>query len=323
MMTDKIAFLYPGQGSQHLGMGLDLYQTYSEARKIYDRADSFLGFSLSRLCFEGPEEELNKDLNAQLAVYTQSCCTTEILKTQNVLPDAVTGYSSGFYAAAYAAACFDFIQGLAIVKRAGEILLEEGRKIDGGVAVIFGLSRKEVVGICEQVKNVYAAIINTPRQIIISGLNISIKKAMELSLKAGALDVYMLHAGTAYHSGFMEPGSKRFLDEIKDRPLKNPKIPLMSYLTLDYILDQKKLKHVMATQLSGPVLWADLIKKLGNKNTSLLVEVGPGAVIFKTARWIDRKLEIVNTSTKEELKRAAKKVKVLKNRENDSINRCE
>ena len=307
-MPRNTVFLYPGQGSQHVGMGFDIYQDHSEMRQIFDRADRFLGFSLSRLCFEGPIEELNQDLNAQLAIYTLSCGLTEILKKQNIRPGAVTGYSSGFYAAAYAAGCFDFSYGLEIVWRAGKILIDEGHKINGSMAVIFGLPFKQVARICQQLKNAQVAIINTPRQIIISGLHASIKKAMALSLDAGALDAYILPAATAYHSGFMKKSRERFLNEIKDQYLKSPLVPLMSYFTLDYVNSQKELKEIMASQLSNPVLWVDLIKKLGhNNNKRLLIEVGPGAVLFRTVRWIDRKFEIVITATEEKLKKAINK----------------
>ena len=306
-MPRNTVFLYPGQGSQHVGMGFDIYQEHSEMRQIFDRADRFLGFSLSRLCFEGPIEELNQDLNAQLAIYTLSCGLTEILKKQNIRPVAVTGYSSGFYAAAYAAGCFDFSYGLEIVWRAGKILIDEGHKINGSMAVIFGLPFKQVARICQQLKNVQVAIINTPRQIIISGLHASIKKAMELSLDAGALDAYILPVATAYHSGFMKKSRERFLNEIKDQYLKSPLVPLMSYFTLAYVSGQKELKEIMASQLSNPVLWVDLIKKLGHNNNRLLIEVGPGAVLFRTVRWIDRKFEIVITATEEKLKKAINK----------------
>lgn len=306
-MARNTVFLYPGQGSQHVGMGLDLYQNYNDMRQIFDQADRFLGFSLSRLCFEGPTEELNQDLNAQLAIYTLSCGLTELLKKQNVRPDALAGYSSGFYAAAYAAGCFDFSYGLEIVWRAGKILLDEGRKINGSMAVIFGLPFKQVARICQQVKNVQVAIINTPRQIIISGLQTSIKKAMEFSLNAGALDAYVISVATAYHSGFMEKCRERFLNDIKDKCLKSPLVPLMSYFTLDYVNDQKELKEIMASQLSNPVLWVDLIKKLGHNNNRLLIEVGPGAVLFRTVRWIDRKFEIVITATEKGLNNAINK----------------
>ena len=246
-------FLYPGQGSQHVGMGLDLYQSYSEARKIFDHADRLLGFSLSRCCFEGPEEELNRDLNAQLAVYTVSCALTDILMTQNIFPSVVSGYSSGFYSAAYAAGCFDFEGGLHIVKRAGEILLDEGQKIEGSMAVIFGLPLEEVKHICRQAGDAEVAIINTPRQIVISGIGPSVTKAMEISLTEGALDVYNISVATAYHSKFMENSSTRFLRELGDVHLKDPQLPLISYLSLEALPNEKELKNIMAAQLSHPV----------------------------------------------------------------------
>lgn len=303
-MANNTVFLYPGQGSQHVGMGLDLYQTYPEVREIFDRADRHLKFSLSKLCFEGPEKELDQDLNAQLAIYTLSCGLTEVFRTKKILPDRVSGYSSGFYSAAYAADCFDFDYGLEIIRRAGEILLDEGRKLDGNMAVIFGLPLEKVVRICQQVRHAEPAIHNTPRQIIISGLGTSIKKAINLALKAGALDAYRLSVATAYHSQFMKPGSKRFLRKIKDHQLRNPKVLLMSYLTLDDVHDKSTLKNVMAEQLSGPVYWVELIQRLGLGNAKLLIEVGPGAVISRTVRWIDRNIETAYTATNEILDKA-------------------
>ena len=309
-MINSVVFLYPGQGSQHVGMGLDLYQTYPEARRIFDHADRLLGFSLSRLCFEGPGEKLNSDLNAQLAVYTVSCALTAVLKSENVLPDVVSGYSSGFYAAAYAAGCFDFAGGLHIVKRAGEIILDEGRKMEGSMAVIFGLSLEEVECICRQAGDVEVAILNTPRQTIISGISSSVRKAMEISLNDGALDAYKLSVATAYHSKFMENSSTRFLREIEDAHINDPQIPLISYFSLDALPTKEELKNMMAAQLSYPVLWVDLIKGLGDSNR-LFVEVGPGTVIFRTVRWINRNIEIMNTAKKEKLLEVIERCKVL------------
>jgi len=300
-VKNSVAFLYPGQGSQHVGMGLDLYQTYPEAREIFDHADRLLGFSLSRLCFEGPEEELNSDLNAQLAVYTVSCVLTDILMTQNILPCMVSGYSSGFYSAAYAAGCFDFAGGLHIVRQAGEILLDEGQKTEGSMAVIFGLSLEEVKHFCRQTGDVEVAILNTPRQIVISGISSSVTKAIEISLNEGALDAYKLSVATAYHSKFMENSGTRFLREFEDTHVNDPQIPLISYFSLDALPTGKELKKMMAAQLSHPVLWVDLVKKLGNRNNRLFVEIGPGATLFRTVRWIDRNIEIMNTTNNEKL----------------------
>ena len=299
-MQNNVTFLYPGQGSQQVGMGFDLYQTYPEARETFHKADQVLGFALSQLCFEGPEEELNRDLNAQLAVYTVSCIVTEVLRVHDVVPDVVSGYSSGFYAAAYAAGCFDFADGLLLVKRAGEILLDEGRKIDGSMAVIFGLSPEKVDSICQQVGNVHVAIHNTPQQIIISGIGSSVRKAMELSCNKGALDAYNISTATAYHSIFMQQSSARLLSEVKGDNLKDPQVPLFSYVLLESVPNKEELKKIMAAQLSGPVLWADLIKKL-HHNTILFIEVGPGAVISQTVKWVDRNIEIVNTDNQSRL----------------------
>lgn len=308
-MGNNIAFLYPGQGAQQTGMGFDLYQNYPVARQIFDQADRILDFSLSRLCFKGSQEELDRDLNAQLAVYTVSCILTAILKAHNIFPDIVSGYSSGFYAAAFAAGCFEFSYGLKLVKQAGEILLEEGRKIDGGMAVIFGLPFETVQDVCKQVGDVEVAILNTPRQMVISGISSSIKAAMELALKEGALDAYPLPVATAYHSGFMEKGSERFLREIATEDIKNAQVPVVSYHSLNRVTNKKDLINVMAVQLSSPVLWVDLIKKMDNNNNRLFLEVGPGAIIFRTVRWIDRNIEIMNSATADRFDMAIKRLK--------------
>jgi len=299
-MRNNLVFLYPGQGSQQVGMGLDLYHIYPEARNKFDQADNLLGFSIKRLCFEGPGEELNRDLNAQLAIYTVSCILTDVLRANNVLPDVVSGYSSGFYGAAYAAGCFDFATGLYLVKRAGEILLDEGLKIDGRMAVIFGLSIGEVESICQQVGDVEVSIANTPRQAIISGLNNSVGKAMEAALAQDGLDAYLLPVAVPYHSRFVEQSSSRLLDEIEEIHLRDPQLPLISYHFLESVVDKRHLKYVIASQLSHPVLWVDLIKKLRGCHR-LFVEVGPGAVISRTVRWIDRGIEIVKTGTNDML----------------------
>jgi [acyl-carrier-protein] S-malonyltransferase len=307
----KSIFLYPGQGSQKVGIGSDLYQSHAKARDLFDQADHILGFSLSRLCFEGPEEELQKDFNAQLAVYTLSCIITQVLRLHKVLPGIVSGYSSGFYAAAYAAGCFSFGAGLELVKKAGEILLDEGAKIDGAMAVIFGLPSENVARICEQVRDVEVAIRHTSTQNIISGIGSSVKKATELSLGEGAINAYVLPAATSYHSSFMKQSSIRLLREIEGIKLMNPRIPLVSYLSLKTVRNKTELRDIMAKQLSGPVLWVDLIRKLSSHYGGPFVEVGPGEAISRAVRWIDRNIEIVSTETNEKVLGVIKRSRVL------------
>jgi len=308
-VANNPVFLYPSQGSQYVGMGLDLYETYADAQRVFDQADHSLGFPLSRLCFEGPEEELNNDLNAQLAVYTVSCALTDILMNHTILPAAVAGYSSGFYAAAYAAGCCDFTYGLHLVKKAGEILLDEGKKFSGSMAVIFGLSPDKVQSICQQAGNVDVAIMNTPRQIVISGDQSSVKKAMDISLREEALDAYLLDTETAYHSIFMERSSTRFLKEIDESCLKDPEVPLISYSSLDFLPSRNDVKTIMAEQLRRPVLWIDVVRKLHDGTNNLFIEVGPGAVLFRTVRWIDRHIEIMVTTKRENVMKVIERQK--------------
>jgi len=278
-------------------MGLDFYTAFPAARRMFDEADRFLGFSLSRLCFEGPEELLREDLNAQLAVYTVSCIITDILKAEHITPAAVSGYSSGFYAAAYGAGCFDFIRGLSIARRAGELILEAGRAHAGSLAVIFGLSVDEVEEVCRMAGQVEVAIRNTSRQTVISGLKKSVEKAMKLSREKGALDAYPLPVAAAYHSRFVQQSSLRFLQEMQEDGLRTPDIPLLSYLTLQPVSGPRELLTVMADQLSRSVFWVDVITQLRHAHKGQWFEVGPGAVIARTVRWIDRGIEVLNTAT--------------------------
>jgi len=294
-LSSQLVFLYPGQGSQQVGMGKNIYEQHEEARIIFDRADRILGFSLSGLCFEGPERELNHDLTAQLAVFTLGCALTAVLEKKKILPDAASGYSSGFYAAAYAAACFDFDTGLTMVKRAGELLLDEASRTKGCMAVIFGLPREVVEKICRHTNGAEIAIVNTARQIIVSGVESAVKKVMAISLKEGALDAYKLSAAAPYHSSFMSSAGSFFLRELRDMEVDKPEIPLLSYHTLKKVTGVASLKMVMAMQLSHPLLWVDLIKAIHRPDT-LFVELGAGSVIARTVRWIDRKIDIVSIS---------------------------
>jgi malonyl CoA-acyl carrier protein transacylase len=297
MTSNSIGFVYPGQGAQQVGMGADLCDACALAGKRFQEADNFLGYPLQNICIEGPPEILAQDLNAQLGIYTISTIVTDLLKSQHIVPDLCTGYSSGFYAAAYAAGCFDFLTGLLIVKKAGEILLKKGQALDGGMAVIFGLPHEQVLAISRKIGPVDIAIHNTPRQIIISGLKPGIEAVMAEAMREGALDTNWLPAATAYHSRFMEDAGKSLQQEIDRNSLSAPRIPLYSYTTTQPVMDRDDLINVMAMQLSHPVLWVDLIRKLGHNHLNTLVEIGPGTMLSRSIRWIDRQIDMLDTTS--------------------------
>jgi len=290
---EPLIFLYPGQGAQQVGMGLDLYERFGEARRRFAQADRFLGYSLSKLCFEGPPAELNRDLTSQLAVYVVSCILTDLLAGQQIFPSATSGYSSGFYAAGYAAGCYDFEQGLDIVRRAGEILLAEERKLEGTMGTIFGLSRDKVQVICNRIDSLEIGIFNTPSQMIVSGPRSAVLQALQAAKEQGALDAYLICAAVPYHSSRLEPCSRQLQAELQDTVLRDPELPLFSYLNLAPVRNQNEFKEIIAVQLSRPVFWVDLVRKL---QPGLIVEVGPGLVLSRAIRWIDRGAEVIPTS---------------------------
>lgn len=303
-MTSRLAFLYPGQSQQRVGMGRDLFQHHPAMRQFFDAADSALGFKLSRICFEGPEDLLNQDLNSQLAIYVHACAVTEILKDAGVMPDLLTGYSSGFYGAAYGAGCYDFLDGLKVVKQAGELLLEQAARFQGAMGVIFGLSVREVQALCRSQGDVQVAIFNTPRQLIVSGRKDRVQGVVESAMEKDALDGYLLPAVTAYHSGFMKPAGDALLEAMDTGKLRTPRKPLISYSTLEPVHDGDHLAQVLASQLSGPVKWVELVGRLRQSGVGKALEVGPGKVLSRAVRWIDRTLEVLPTDDAASLRSA-------------------
>ncbi|MGD9367027.1 MAG: ACP S-malonyltransferase [Desulfobacteraceae bacterium] len=305
-MSPTIAYLYPGQSLQRVGMGRDLYQRHALIREFFKRADDALDFELSRICFEGPADLLNQDLNCQLAIYVHGCAVTELLKSQGCAPAMLSGYSSGFYGAAYGAGCYEFIDGLQIVRQASEYLLSEGERLDGAMGVIFGLSAEAVQSLCDAQEDVQPAIYNTPRQIIVSGLREQVRAVMDGAMANGALDGYLLPAATAYHSKFMASAGDALLSAMDVDKLKAPQVPLISYSTLEPVADAHDLARVLAAQLSGPVRWVELIGHVSRCGIRQALEVGPGKVISRAVRWIDRSIQVLPTDDPASLDAAIK-----------------
>jgi [acyl-carrier-protein] S-malonyltransferase len=339
-MDNKLVFLFPGQGSQYVGMVKGLCQEYPQALNYFLEAESILGADLKKLAWEGPAEVLNQDLWAQLSMFTANAAAYEALTSTNLSPAVVCGYSMGFYSALYAAGCFDFPTGLHLVRKAGELMLELSEKRPGTMGVIIGLLKEEAETICREITPppsplpsdfpldsdhrdeqtigmnpvnvegetrgrgfVALANLNAARQLIVSGDSEAVAAALKLAVEKGALEVQSLPVGAAYHTSLMEPAARRFAEEIKTLSISAPKIPVLNYTTVDYIKDAGEVSWLLWNQLINPVRWRECVQRLSGEGYSQYIECGPGGILSKMIRWIDRQAVIYRAEDLEAVKK--------------------
>ena len=263
----KTAFVFPGQGSQKVGMLKDLYEAYPIVRERFAQADEALGYSISQLCFEGPDTELVKTVNTQPAILTASVACYEILKEKGFTPDIVGGHSLGEYSALVAAGVLDFKDAVYVVHKRGEYMQEAVPLGEGAMAAILALPREEVVRICGEVNDtvgsVQAVNFNCPGQIVIAGATKAVEVAAEKMKEAGAKRAVMLPVSAPFHSRLMEPAAKRLQEE----------------------LDK---------QAAAPVLWEDCVATMVDFGATRFVEVGPGKVLTGFTKKINKAMELAN-----------------------------
>ncbi len=292
----KRAFVFPGQGSQSVGMGKDLFETYSESRELFEKADAILGFSLSKLCFEGPVDELKKTAITQPALLVAALASLAILKKNNVSFDAVAGHSLGAYTALVAAGVLTFEDAVKLVRRRGE-LMEEAGSGRGTMAVILNLEEEKVAQACKEASDqgvVEPANVNCPGQIVISGEKTAVLAACEKAKALGAKRAMELAVSGPFHSSLMKPaadGLKLALENVK---LSAPQDAYYSDIDAVEMKDVNLIKESLVRQLVSPVQWIKVIEKMGQDGYSNFVEVGPGKVLNGLISKISKEAVVLN-----------------------------
>ena len=301
----KTAFVFPGQGSQKVGMLKDLYEAYPIVRERFAQADEALGYSISQLCFEGPDTELVKTANTQPAILTASVACYEILKEKGFTPDIVGGHSLGEYSALVAAGVLDFKDAVYVVHKRGEYMQEAVPLGEGAMAAILALPREDVVRICGEVNDtvgsVQAVNFNCPGQIVIAGATKAVEVAAEKMKEAGAKRAVMLPVSAPFHSRLMEPAAKRLQEELDKIEVKNAQIPVVANITGEILTDGATIKAALVKQAAAPVLWEDCVATMINFGVTRFVEVGPGKVLTGFTKKINKAMELANVEDESSL----------------------
>ena len=295
--TPKIAYVFPGQGSQAVGMGYELLQSSQEARQVFEEADQALQFSLSRLCFEGPEHELRETIHTQPAMLTVSVAylkaTSEL--SGSLKPDFVAGHSIGEYTALVAANVISFSDAVCLVRERGRLMHEAGKMKPGGMAAIIGMDDVSVEEICLE-SGAQIANINCPGQIVVSGSSEAIARSMDLAQARGAIGVVPLEVSGAFHTPFMQPAVEGMAQAISQINFSPPSVPIVANSTAKPITTIDEVKGELLQQLCQSVKWQASVEYMEEAGVSTFIEVGPGIVLTKLIRRIAKKAQVLNMS---------------------------
>ena len=310
----KIAFIFAGQGAQYIGMGKELAENIAACRVIFEEADSALGFELSKLCFEGTKEELDKTENTQPAVLTTSIACLKALEANGIKPDVTAGLSLGEYSALVCSGVLSFKDAAVLVRKRGRFMQEAVPLGVGTMAAILGLDAEAVRNACEEAKEfgiVEPANYNCPGQIVIGGEIEGVGKASEKAKEMGA-KVMPLSVSAPFHTSMLKPAADKLEQELKNVNLSEIKIPVMTNVTGDYISEASEIKELLRRQVMSSVKWENIIRKMLEDGVDTFIELGPGKVLSGFVKKVDRKVTVLNV---EDLKSLEKTVELLNSQE--------
>ncbi len=286
--------LFPGQGSQSVGMGQDLYESNEIGKEYYQRADAVLGFEISELCFLGPTEKLQQTEFTQPAIFVHSYICFKILESQGIVPQVVAGHSLGEYSALVAAGAVDFENGLRIVRQRGLLMQKAGEKRPGAMAVLLGADPTKVKQLCEAVQEqglVQPANFNSPEQIVISGEVKAVEAALGKSKALGIKRALRLPVSGAFHSSLMNETQNEFRQALLSLPLREPRVPVVTNVTARAVKECEEIRGLLLQQLTSPVRWTEAMQTLVELGYRKGLEVGPGSVLSGLMKKIDIRFE--------------------------------
>jgi [acyl-carrier-protein] S-malonyltransferase len=304
----SVAFLFPGQGSQYVGMGKGLIQ-FEAARQTYSEADKALGWDLSRICFEGPEDQLNRTEYTQPALLATSVAVWRCLGEPIAKASYVAGHSLGEYTALVASGALSFSDAVRLVHRRGCFMQEAVPAGQGAMAAILGLDRKAVEEVCRKASTdsgkVTPANYNGPDQIVIAGETGAVQRGLTLAMERGAKRAIPLAVSVPSHSAMMKEACTRLSTELEKISGRELKVPLINNLEARAIRTWEEAKSGLVDQLSSPLLWEETIQRMRNEGVDLFIEVGPGRVLSGLVKRIDRRLEVMNVEDAPSLEKVA------------------
>jgi len=303
-------FLFPGQGSQYVGMGNDFFNEFSCAKEIYQEASDILEFDLAKISFEGPEDELRQTRITQPAIFTNSYLVFKLIIDFGIEPGVVAGHSLGEYSALVACGAISFTDGLRVVKLRGELMQNADEMEPGTMAAIIGLSPEQVDKICKEASQmgvVVPANYNSPEQIVISGSIAGVKKAMELAQDSGAKRVLELMVSAAFHSPLMSPTTQGMTNALQELQINKPDCPIVPNVTAKPTNSPEEIRVLLIKQLTHPVRWVESVQNMILLSGSEFYEVGPGKVLTGLLRRIDRSCSCTPVGKAEDLERLKEK----------------
>jgi [acyl-carrier-protein] S-malonyltransferase len=312
-LTSNIAFVFPGQGSQAVGMGKELAEKYPVAKQAFEEADEALGYKISQLCFEGPEDQLKLTEITQPAILTVSVAAWRVLNEKGIKPALVAGHSLGEYSAHVAAGTLSFADAVRTVRNRGKYMQEAVPVDMGGMAAILGMDLEKVKAICAdaaQGEVCAPANINSPEQIAISGHAGAVERARKLAEERGAKRAIALAVSAPFHSSLMKPAQDRLVQDLNALKFGDPSVPVVCNVDAAEVTNGAASKDALIRQVTGAVRWVDCMKLMISKNISTYVEVGPGKVLCGLMRQIDRSKTCVNVGDEASLQKALEQLTV-------------